>query len=166
MFFMLYSLAMLRWATTGLRPSDTSDDDILPQRQILLRRVSELIRKHGSEPADAPDATATLVSELTALRQAQHKGAAGGLASRSDVAVCVLTTTLSDLLEELQGVESAAGKAALFKSLIARLQQWGSVKPMQMLALPNAQEQVILIHLDVCLLNGNINHSSQGSLEP
>ena len=143
------SLAMLRWATTGIRPSDTSDDDIVPQKQLLLRKVSELVSDRGADPAaaTAPDAaTQELVSELTALRQAQDKGAAGGLASRSDVAVCILNALISGLMEELQGGEAAAaavaGKATLFKAVVARLQRWGSLMPLRLLALPSAQEQV------------------------
>jgi hypothetical protein len=45
---------MLRWATTGVKHSDDSDDDIMPQKQLVLKRVVQLVLEHTSGERNTP----------------------------------------------------------------------------------------------------------------
>ncbi|GAX80426.1 hypothetical protein CEUSTIGMA_g7865.t1 [Chlamydomonas eustigma] len=141
------SLKMLRWATTGVVHSDDSEDDILPQKPLTLKRVLNLVLERAGCEVVGEDATVQLTNELTSLRQHQHKGGAGGMATRADVAACVLAVALLDLLG-LPANVGASGKATLYKAVVARLQQWGPLKPMQLMQLPSPAEQGSLL---ICL---------------
>ena len=126
----------------------------LPPRSWLCVRPRPIRTSPPKSSFAGSDTTATAAAEILALRQAQAKGISGGSASRADAAATALTTTLSELLKETlaaaaatggdaaAAAAAAVGKAVLYKAAVARLTQWGGLKPLVLMQLPSTTEQV------------------------
>ena len=139
------SLEMLRRATLGLDANEEEEDeermvtdDIVPKKILILRDSISLFITSCS---DGSTSNAQLTSALQAIRSRNSEAA-----SVAEVRAKILTALLLSF-------DHQEAPEKLFALSIARIKQWGEVKPLQLLALkkPSDQSGLILAVRDACL---------------